>query len=107
MEFYGHLFKIYDTDNVQYWAVVDQTQQNIHKNKEFIQDGDFLEVYDTSGRIILSKTITEDYDTFYDTMHKCQLMGGIEIAWAPKGVDIGYWDSLFNNRYRAKLTRDA
>ena len=74
-------------------------------NTHEIEEGDFLEVFDDSGRKVLQKTIERNYDSFYNTGLKRQIYNGTTVAWLPHGIDTGYWFKLFGNGFRARLVK--
>lgn len=86
------------------WVIVDSTLTN-NKYRE-IEDGDWLEVYNTNGQLMLSKNITRDYDTYYNPTYKKQMYGGMAVKWLPKGIDVGYWTRLFSNNCRARIVKN-
>jgi len=85
------------------WQLRDDSK--INQNTWPIEEGDHLEVYDNMGRLALSKYIIEDYDSHYHTGLKKQIVHGTTVEWLPYGVDAGFWFTIFNNRYRAKLVK--
>jgi len=85
------------------WGIRDD--RKINKNEWMVEDGDFLEVYDNSGRILFSKHIIEDYDSHYNPSLKRQVYRGTTVGWLPHGVDAGFWFNMFNNRFRARLVK--
>ena len=107
-DFYGlldrHLIEDENRNSLVDWRVTDHSL-TVNKTRE-IEDGDFLEVYDAMGRIVLSKIIYRDYDSFYNENHNKQLYKGMSMAWIPEGVSLDYWISLFNNSYRAKVVKE-
>jgi hypothetical protein len=107
-EFFGFLDKeaIQDDNHNSLidWRVTDHTL-TVNKTRE-IEDGDYLEVYDSLGRLKLSKIIYRDYDSFYSETHQRQLYAGMAVAWVPEGISLDFWISLFNNNYRAKIVKE-
>lgn len=87
------------------WVLRDDTK--INQNVWEIDDGDYLEVYDNMGKICFSKRIVRDLDSHYNRGLKKQIYRGTTVSWLPEGVDAGFWFSLFNNRYRARLIKNT
>jgi len=108
-EFFGKLIlKVVRDDknpNKEYvnWVVVD-TEKTVDRERE-IEDGDFLQVFDGSGRLMLNKIIYRDYDSLYDHRHGMQLYNGMRVGWLPTGIDTGFWKSLFLDQARARLLK--
>lgn len=108
-EFFGKLVLkvVRDENNARSeyvdWAVVDP-DKTVNRERK-IEDGDFLQVFDGSGRLLLNKTIYRDYDTLYDHRHGMQLYEGMRVSWLPKGIDTGFWRNQFNNQARARLLK--
>lgn len=108
-EFFGYLNRVIKPDE-NHNGAVDWVVTNYDEIKEYteeIEDGDFLEVYDTGGRVQLSKIIYRDYDTFYNKEHRRQLYKGMAVCWVPEEVSLDYWLSLFNNSYRARIIKEV
>lgn len=108
-EFFGILALKFIRDdnnpNSEYidWSVVDP-EKTVNRERE-IEDGDFLQVFDDSGRMLMNKYIYRDYDSLYDHRHGMQLYNGMRVSWIPKGIDTGYWKTLFSNQNRARLVK--
>jgi hypothetical protein len=107
-EFYGYLSRDIKSDEnkngVIDWVVANTDLEN--KYVEEIEDGDFLEVYDSNGKLLLSKIIYRDYDTFYNKEYKRQLYRGMAVRWVPEEIALDYWINLFNNNYRARIFKE-
>ena len=87
------------------WMVVDSTR-TLDRSRE-IEDGDFLQVFDSSGKMLLNKVITRDYKSHYNLRHKRQLYNGMPVKWLAAGIDAGYWVKLFVNRHRARIVKKS
>lgn len=107
-EFFGHLNRVVEADDNQNgvinWVITNHDMTN--NNTKEIEDGDFLEVYDSSGRVQLSKIIYRDHETFFNKIHQRQLYNGMAVKWVPEDVSLNYWISLFNNNYRARIIKE-
>lgn len=75
------------------------------KGEREIEDGDFLEIFDNLGNHLLKKTITRDYKSYYNSQYQRQLHNGMAIKWAPEGIALDYWISIFNRGSRARLLK--
>lgn len=108
-EFYGRLEMNMIHNRVTFnselidWVVVDNTK-TVDKVRE-IEDGDFLQVFNTNGQIMLNKVIERDYDSLYNPRYNKQIYNGMAVKWLPYGIDTGYWSRLFANNYRAKIIK--
>jgi len=108
-EFFGKLvLKVVrdnNNSNREYvdWVIVDP-QLTVNKERE-IEDGDFLQVFDSSGRLMINKKIYRDYESLYDVRHGMQLYNGMRVSWLPKGIDTGFWRNRFAEQCRARLVK--
>jgi len=87
------------------WVILNPELTN--KNHREIEDGDYLEVSDNVGRMLLQKHIYRDYDTYYNDQHRRQLHNGMAIKWAPRGIALDYWITMFTNGHRARLVKSG
>ena len=108
-EFFGHLNRTIESDDygngVVNWVITNHDL--VVNNTKEIEDGDFLEVYDSMGQVKLSKIIYRDHETFYNKSHRRQLYNGMSVSWVPEKVSMDYWLSLFNNNYRARIIKEV
>lgn len=86
------------------WVVINP-DQTINRMRN-IEDGDFLQVFDSNGRMLLNKQITRDYDSLYNPAYKKQMYKGMSVKWLPYGIDTGYWYNMFINNHRARLVKN-
>lgn len=109
VEFFGQLIMkiVRDDNNSKHelidWVIVDMGK-TLDRERE-IEDGDFLQVFDGGGNPVLSKKIFRDYKALYNPTYRKQIYNGMNIAWAPRGIDTGYWANLFRNQQRARLLK--
>lgn len=85
------------------WVVVDP--EMVVDGKREIEDGDYLEIYNNMGKVLLSKDIYRDYDSYYNPTHQRQLHQGMAISWAPRGIALDFWLNLFRSGSRARLIK--
>lgn len=87
------------------WVVVNP-DQTVNRFRE-IEDGDFLQVFDPMGRLILNKRITRDYNAYFNRRYGKQIYKGFSVKWLPYGIDAGYWYNLFANNHRARIVKSV
>ena len=108
-EFYGKLeMKVINNERTFKselidWIIVDPTK-TIDKVREI---GDFLQVFNTNGEVMLNKVITRDFNSLYNPRYGKQIYNGMAVKWLPAGIDTGYWSKLFYNNYRARIVKSA
>lgn len=112
-EFFGKLeIKLVNTDKTRQthnelidWVIVNP--DSTRNREREIEDGDFLQVFDSNGNVVLNKVITRDYKTLYNQRYGKQLYNGMAVRWLPLGVDTGYWSNLFFSSHRARIVKQV
>jgi hypothetical protein len=85
------------------WIVINPDQSTNRVRR--IEDGDFLQVFDPNGRILLNKKITRDYKALFNVRYGKQMYNGMCFKWLPYGIDVNYWYSMFINNHRARIVK--